>query len=146
MNPSSVWKFDKSVCSRAEDAVCIVRDLVGRLDEFGWTGKDVFGIHMAMEEALMNAIKHGNAADCEKKVHIEISVSEESFYSRITDEGAGFQLDEVPDPTADENLEKTSGRGVMLIKNFVDRVEYNDKGNSVELFKSKTQQPSKPDA
>ena len=143
MNSSSVWKFDKSICSRSEDAVAIVRDLVVRLEQFGWTGKDVFGIHMAMEEALMNAIKHGNESDCEKKVHIEISICENSFYSRITDEGDGFQLEEVPDPTADENLEKTSGRGVMLIKNFIDRVEYNDKGNSIELFKSKTSQPSK---
>ena len=142
MNPSHIWKLDQSICSRTEDAVEIVRDVVQRLEENGWKSRDVFGIHMAMEEALMNAIKHGNESDCEKKVHIEISICENSFYSRITDEGDGFQLEEVPDPTADENLEKTSGRGVMLIKNFVDKVAYNEKGNSIELFKSKTPQPA----
>ena len=142
MDQPSVWKFDESICSRSEDATAIVRDLVSRLEELQWVNKDVFGIHMAMEESLMNAIKHGNESDCEKKVHVEINISENGFYSRITDEGEGFELDDVPDPTADENLEKSSGRGVMLIKNFVDRVEYNDKGNSIELFKLKSPQPS----
>ena len=90
----------------------------------------------------MNAIKHGNGLDCEKQVHIEIKITESDFYARITDDGDGFDLEAVPDPTADENLEKTSGRGVMLIKNFVDKVAYNEKGNSIELFKSKTPQPA----
>ena len=90
----------------------------------------------------MNAIKHGNGLDCDKKVHVEIKVTGDEFYSRITDDGEGFDPGDVPDPTADENLEKTSGRGVMLIKNFVDKVAYNEKGNSIELFKSKTQQPT----
>ena len=142
MNPSHIWKLDQSICSRTEDAVEIVRDVVQRLEENGWKSRDVFGIHIAMEEALMNAIKHGNGLDCEKQVHIEIKITESDFYARITDDGDGFDLEAVPDPTADENLEKTSGRGVMLIKNFVDKVAYNEKGNSIELFKSKTPQPA----
>lgn len=142
MNPSHIWNFDQSICSRTEIAVEVVRDLVQRLEENGWHSRDVFGIHMAMEEALMNAIKHGNARDSKKMVQVEIKVTKDEFYSRITDEGDGFNLEAVPDPTADENLEKTSGRGVMLIKNFVDKVTYNDKGNSIELFKSKTEQPA----
>ena len=112
--------------------------LLNEMQKFDWQQQDVFGVHMAMEEAIMNAIRHGNQDDVDKKVHIVIKLAEDQFYAKIADQGEGFNLDNVPDPTLEENLEKTSGRGVMLMHNFVDRVQYNDAGNSVELFKAKS--------
>ena len=138
MADSFIWKFTDSICSRVDDAIELIRDLIERLEQNGWSDRDVFGIHMAMEESLMNAIKHGNGSDCSKKILVEIEVTDSRFYAKITDDGNGFDPVEVPDPTSDENLEKTSGRGVMLIRNFVDEVKYSDKGNSVELIKSKS--------
>ena len=118
--------------------MALIRELVKRLERNNWNRRDVFGIHMAMEEAMMNAIKHGNSSDCAKKIHVEIVVSDLRFYSKITDDGRGFDPDEIPDPTTEENLERTSGRGIMLIKQFVDEVHYNDQGNSIELIKCKS--------
>ena len=92
---------------------------------------------MAMEEAVMNAIKHGNKRDPSKHVHVIVNLSDTQFYAQVTDQGLGFDPDDVPDPTLEENLEKTSGRGLMLMKNFVDTVQYNEIGNSVELTKVK---------
>ena len=93
---------------------------------------------MAMEEAVMNAIKHGNKRDPSKSVRVVITLSGNQFHACVTDEGEGFNPDAVPDPTLDENLEKTSGRGLMLMSNFIDVVKYNELGNSVELTKRKS--------
>lgn len=132
-----VWEFDEKIISSSEEGVETIRQLLAQLEAHGWSEKAVFGIHMAMEEAVMNAIKHGNQSDPNKRVHVEIKLGCDEFYARITDEGSGFDPDDVPDPTADENLEKFSGRGLMLMRNFVDKVQFNPKGNSVELRKSK---------
>ena len=67
-----------------------------------------------------------------------IALSADQFYAKITDQGDGFDPDSIPDPTLDENINKNCGRGVTLMRNFVDEVDYNEKGNSVELKKSKT--------
>ena len=115
----------------------VIRDLLKMLDARGWSKDDVFAIQMAVEEAVMNAIKHGNHEDPEKSVSVFVEVTENRFYAKITDEGPGFCPDDVPDPTLEANLEKVSGRGVMLIKTFVDECRYNKCGNSVELVKHK---------
>ncbi len=133
------WKYDKHVPSEPDVCSKIIEILLGQLEVAGWTSKDVFGIHMAMEEAIMNAIRHGNQCAADKKVHVLIAISADQFYAKITDQGCGFDPDAVPDPTSDENIGRTSGRGVLLMKNFVDEIAYNEKGNSVELKKSRTQ-------
>lgn len=79
---------------------------------------------MALMEAITNAIKHGNQKDQSKKVGIHYVINGERFDCRISDEGDGFDRDEVPDPTDPENLERTSGRGLLLIERYMTRVEY----------------------
>jgi serine/threonine-protein kinase RsbW len=93
---------------------------------------------IAVIESVNNAIKHGNQSDTEKFVHVSIRLSEKFFKATVTDQGSGFDLAKVPDPIAEENLDKCSGRGVMLIKHFVDEAEYNEEGNSVCLKKTRT--------
>jgi len=93
--------------------------------------------HMAMEEAIQNAIRHGNKCGPGTFVHVTIDLDGVRFESTVTDEGQGFDPEAVPNPTEDANLDKCSGRGVMLIKHFVDEVTYNACGNSVTLRKTK---------
>ena len=86
-------------------------------------------------EAIVNAIVHGNRLDPAKKVHVECVVSPDVTRIAITDEGAGFDPASVPDCTSDERLEAPGGRGVMLMRSFMSRIEYNAKGNGVVLEK-----------
>lgn len=135
---SEAWQYDEQLPSDPDNCSQIISVLLDQLESFQWNNRDTFGIHMAMEEAVLNAIRHGNQCDPEKLVRVEMEISHERFYSRITDQGDGFDPAAIPDPTLEENLEKTSGRGVMLMNSFVDKVVYNDVGNSVELKKTRT--------
>jgi len=128
-------EFERVLDSDPDQCADVVRELLGWLSQDGWNKDDKFGIRMAMEEAIMNAIKHGNAEDRNKKVYVSIRLESDRFYAKISDQGDGFRPDEVPNPTDESNLEKSSGRGVKLIKSFVDEVRYNASGNSVELVK-----------
>ena len=137
-NKAQDWKYEQQVPSQPDVCVEIIRLLLDQLESTDWPSKDVFGIHMAMEEAIMNAIRHGNQCAADKQVHVLIAISADQFYAKITDQGDGFDPSSIPDPTLDENVGKTCGRGVVLMKSFVDEIVYNKKGNSVELKKSKT--------
>jgi serine/threonine-protein kinase RsbW len=97
---------------------------------------DLFSIKLALEEALVNAIKHGNQLDRNKSVHIAYKIQPECFTVRIADEGSGFDPADVPDPTAVENLERPCGRGLMLMRHYMTEVAFNDRGNSVVLSKT----------
>src|SRR5260370_30741726 len=96
---------------------------------------DVFSIRLALEEALINAIKHGNQMDRAKKVKISYRLLADRFEIAISDEGAGFDPNDVPDPTAIENLERPCGRGLMLMRHYMSEVRYNDRGNAVVMSK-----------
>ena len=135
---NSDWKFDKSISSHVDEASAVIRELVDQLKKNQWSEKDLFAVHMATEEALMNAVKHGNEHDENKSVHVLMLLNESEFYARIEDEGIGFDPDNVPDPCEDCNLDKTSGRGVLLIRRFVDDVVYNEAGNVIEFRKTRT--------
>jgi serine/threonine-protein kinase RsbW len=97
--------------------------------------REVFSIRLALEEALVNAIKHGNQMDRRKKVHITYQVSPERFEVRIADEGAGFDPDDVPDPMAPENLERPCGRGLLLMRHYMTEVTYHPPGNRLFMTK-----------
>lgn len=116
----------------------IERDL--RANQF--SEKEIFCIRLALEEALVNAIKHGNRFDRSKKVHIAYHVSPERFDIMITDEGSGFDPTEVPDPTAVENLERPCGRGLMLMRYYMSEVNYSLSGNSVRMCKLRNGTPT----
>ena len=116
----------------------LVQEILDRLQESGWAGRDFFGVEMALEESLSNAIRHGNRFDDTKQVSVDCRVSAERFWIRVQDEGPGFRPECVPDCTADENIECPGGRGLALIKAFMTRVEYNECGNSVTMEKIRT--------
>ncbi len=95
-----------------------------------------FAIKLALEEGINNAIKHGNKFDSDKTVEIVYDITPERAIITITDQGEGFNPSTLPDPTADENLERPTGRGVMLIHAYMDQVTYNESGNRVRMVKN----------
>jgi serine/threonine-protein kinase RsbW len=113
-----------------------VQELIeGALQASAYSEHDIFSIKLALEEALVNAIKHGNQMDPDKRVVVAYSVTPARFDIRITDEGDGFRPEDVPDPTAIENLERPCGRGLLLMRGFMTEVEYHGKGNVVSMAK-----------
>lgn len=130
------WYRDVVINSDSTDAVRpLLDEILNTLMNNGWENKLVFGIHLSMEEALVNAVKHGNKYNPAKKVHVRVGISSNLFRSEITDEGEGFDPAKLPDPTDPDYLDKPNGRGVMLMRNFMTKVEYNPKGNAVFMEK-----------
>lgn len=92
-----------------------------------------FHFRVGLTEALSNAMLYGNAQDPDKRVRVEVCVEDTAIRVRVTDEGSGFDPGDVPDPTAPMNLEKPGGRGIFLMRQLLDEVSYNDRGNEVTL-------------
>lgn len=90
-----------------------------------------FNLRVALSEALANAIVYGNRLDPAKGVDVQVCVDGPRVEVHVRDEGAGFDPDGVPDPTSPERLEQTAGRGLFLIRQLVDDVTFNDRGNSI---------------
>lgn len=91
-------------------------------------------IRLAMREALNNALRHGNKMDPNKKIHLSYGCDpQRGLWVKIRDEGKGFNPDVVPDPTQPENLDRTGGRGVFLMRNLMDEVEFLDGGREVHM-------------
>jgi serine/threonine-protein kinase RsbW len=111
----------------------VQEDIERQLRAHHYGENDIFAIKLAVEEALVNAIKHGNQMDQRKKVHITYRVLPERFDIHITDEGTGFDPTDVPDPTTPENLERPCGRGLMLMRHYMSEVAYNERGNTVRM-------------
>jgi len=95
----------------------------------------VWWLELAVYECVHNALVHGNRKDPAKKVLIEYEWSQEHFRITITDEGDGFDLTAVGDPTIKENITREEGRGVFLMKHVMDSIEYNSSGNSITMTK-----------
>lgn len=134
----SRWQNDFCIPSETDAGHQVLDVILRKLGELQWCPKDIFAIHLALEEALVNAIRHGNRSRQEKLVLIHTEITPERFLTRITDEGPGFDPEALPDPTADEFLECPSGRGVKLMQNFMTSVTFNAAGNEVTLEKINT--------
>lgn len=120
---------DYGLAKAAED------HLVGEAEACGHDEEVVFGLRLSLEEALSNAIRHGNKQDRDKKVRIHYRINPERIDIYVEDEGEGFNPQVVPDPTAEDNLENPCGRGIMLMRAYMNHVEYNAAGNKVHLVK-----------
>ena len=101
----------------------------------GFSSRDEFGIRLSVDEAVTNAIKHGNKLSPDKTVRIDFLRTDAGVRVEIEDQGNGFRPEDVPDCTKDENLESPSGRGLMLMREFMTRIEFSPKGNRVVLEK-----------
>ena len=91
-------------------------------------------LRVGLTEALANAMLYGNNRDPRKRVRVEAEIEPERIMIRVTDEGRGFDPEQVDDPTKPANLHKIGGRGIFLIRKLMDRVEFNDRGNSILMI------------
>ncbi|SHO62072.1 ATP-binding protein [Algoriphagus zhangzhouensis] len=95
---------------------------------------DIYGnIMISVTECISNAIIHGNQSNKQKLVHLELKAEEDQLQFIIEDEGEGFEIESLPDPTAPENIEKPGGRGIYLIKNLTDEVKFEEGGKRTVL-------------
>lgn len=131
----SPWTYDQTIPSDLKTGHSVLEELLARLQSEGWNSRDMFGIRLALEEAVVNAIKHGNRLDLSKRVHLVCRSTADKIYIKVTDQGQGFDPDAVPDCTDPEHIDIPNGRGIMLMRNYMSRVEYNRKGNEVEMEK-----------
>lgn len=113
----------------------VQRRILEGVEKHQFEAQSAFAIKLALEEALINAIKHGNKLDAAKNVHVEANLGPDEAEIIIEDEGPGFERQCVPDPTAEENLDKCSGRGILLMEAYMDSVEYSKKGRRVRMIK-----------
>jgi serine/threonine-protein kinase RsbW len=134
---STPWTLDRTLPSDPDVCADVMRVMVDALTDRDWSDKEVFGLHMAMEEAIQNAVRHGNQCSPDKTVELTITITDDSFEATVTDQGNGFDPAGVPCPTDDANLDRCSGRGLALINNYADEATYNATGNSLTIKKRK---------
>jgi serine/threonine-protein kinase RsbW len=127
----------ESLCCRAE-IPSVMEIIAASMADHRYSAKDIFGVRLALEEALVNAIRHGNHDDPAKRVTVTFLVGPERLLIDVQDEGEGFDPREVPDPLAAENLERSSGRGLHLMRTYMTWVRFNGHGNCVTMCKSRT--------
>ena len=113
----------------------VQKQILDSLQENGFEGSNFFAVNLALEEALTNAIKHGNRLDPNKTVTVEAKVTPRRAEIMVEDQGTGFDRGGVPDPTQEENLEKCSGRGILLMEAYMSRVTWDRGGRRVRLIK-----------
>lgn len=116
-------------------ALDVEQTIVAACRENGFSEQDIFAIKLSVEEALVNAIKHGNHHDPCKCVKVQYRVTPQRADITVEDQGGGFNPARVPDPTADENLESNHGRGILLMRAYMNSVVYSPGGNKVTLTK-----------
>jgi len=127
---------DLVIPSDTAEARCVQERIEQLLRARHASERDVFGVKLALEEAIVNAIKHGNQMDRTKTVRICYRLRADLFEVSITDQGPGFDPADVPDPTAVENLDRPCGRGLMLMRHYMTEVVYTAPGNTVLMTKA----------
>lgn len=139
LEPQS-WTWTKE-CTFPSD-MGTAHDLIGevmeRVRSEQWNDKDAFAIELALEESLVNAVNHGNDSDSSKIVRFDCKLNKNTIYVRVEDEGIGFDPNALADPREPANLLVESGRGVLLIKHFATKVEWNERGNVIEFEKNRS--------
>lgn len=111
--------------------------IIGELPRHGYDPDCVFAIKLALEEAITNAVKHGNRSDPTKRLTVRYRVQPDRIVIMVRDEGPGFSPSRLPDCRADENLERPSGRGILLMQAYMTRVAFNRRGNEVWMLKER---------
>jgi serine/threonine-protein kinase RsbW len=126
--------FPSDLC----EAVAPKQRILTELERCQFSDEDIFGIKLALEEALTNAVKHGNGNDPTKKVTLKFAITQQKAVIIVGDEGAGFLPEDVPDCTEMERLAIPNGRGIMLIRAYMDEVCYRDRGREIYFAKHRT--------
>jgi len=132
-----LWRCERVIASDPALARQVLDELLVQLEARHWQQRDIFAVHLATEEALINAIHHGNNSDAGKHIRVACLLGRDRIRIEISDEGPGFDPSVLPDPTCGERLHSPCGRGVMLMRAFMSRVEFNARGNTVTMEKQR---------
>jgi serine/threonine-protein kinase RsbW len=127
---------------RGPEVVPLLEQVAAAMTLLGYRPRDVTGLRLALEEAIVNGLRHGNGGDPAKQVVVHYSVGAEEVVAEVEDEGPGFDPARVPDPTTAENLDRPCGRGLLLMRHFATWVHYHGRGNRVTLYKRPTAPPA----
>jgi serine/threonine-protein kinase RsbW len=145
--PCFIWDDNKYMTAKAcahervvskgviSELRCICAKILCHSRSLKYSDDDLFAVHLALEEAIVNAVRHGNKQDPAKDVVIEYDLTPERIDLWITDQGRGFDSEHLADPRLGANVYKTGGRGVLLIRSYMDCIEYNSTGNSIHMTK-----------
>ena len=107
------------------------------MEQWEYSSRDVFAMRLSLEEAVTNAIRHGNKFSADKFVHINCTIDADRMVIVIRDEGEGFHPEDVPDPTSDEFIERPSGRGLLLMRAYLSYCEYSDGGRCITMIRER---------
>jgi len=132
-----MWKKIE-IKSLIEEHEKVEKEILKVLSEASCDEHKIFSIKLALEEAVMNAIRHGNKHDPAKKVRISYLLKNGTIKISVEDEGCGFDPSRVPNCTEKERLELPHGRGIFLMRSFMDSVDFNEVGNKVVMTKDIT--------
>lgn len=116
-----------------EELAGVIDGVLDALRQAGHGDAAVFAVRLALEEALVNAVRHGHGGDESRRIRVVADVGGRSVHIEVVDEGAGFDPASVPDPTAEENLTIASGRGLALMRAFMSEVIVYAPGNRIAL-------------
>jgi serine/threonine-protein kinase RsbW len=127
----SEWRYAN--IRSVEDMDGVLETMMSSLQEAGYTERHALSVRLAVEEAIANAHKHGHERDWSKDLLVRYHVDSDGVVAQVEDEGSGFDPKSVPDPLAPENLDRPSGRGLLLMRPFMNGVCHNEQGNRVCL-------------
>lgn len=130
---SEASQLSVQIPSNTTDGLEVQEQIIALMEKHEYSMRDIFAMRLSLEEAITNAIKHGNGSDPEKKVTVLATVSSEKLHVEVQDEGEGFEPEDVPDPTAEEFIDRPCGRGLMLMRAYLDFVEYSDQGRKITM-------------
>ena len=138
-HPSHGARFERTwtLLEQRESVERVQHDVAEALAKAGYDETAAFAIRLALEEALVNGFRHGNKGDPDKQVTVRCSIDPKTVALEVEDEGEGFDPGSVPDPTAEENIEIPSGRGIMLMRAYMSSVEYLPPGNRLRIVYSR---------
>jgi serine/threonine-protein kinase RsbW len=133
--PSAAGSLRVTIASDFNAGRDVQERILAEVQRHNFDSDSTFAIRIALEEAMVNAIKHGNGLDPAKKVHVESRVTPKRAEITIEDEGPGFDRSAIPNPTEDDNLERPSGRGILLIESYMDDVQWSRGGRRLRMVK-----------
>lgn len=125
--------WEMRIPSRLAECTQLVNEFISRVEAWGVTSTDTLALRHGMHEAVVNAIRHGNAGDESRQVRVAWQFTGNEVHIEVEDEGAGFDVPSIDDPTIPINLERVGGRGVLMMRHFMNSVEFNESGNCVNL-------------
>jgi serine/threonine-protein kinase RsbW len=136
-SPGQTIEWRTRTLRTREEIMPAIEDILRVLEAAGYASKEMFAVRISLEEALVNAIKHGHRGDPSKEVQLRYHLASECLLVEIEDQGQGFKLEALPDPFATENLERPCGRGLLLMQNYMTWVRFNDTGNRVTMCRQR---------